>query len=113
MTEPAGAILSIEELTLALPAGADRAFAVDKISLALHPRQILCVVGESGSGKSVCAYAAMGLLPKTIRAVGGAIRLEGRDLLKLPAGEWRALRGRALALSLQEPRTAPHPALPI
>jgi len=45
------AILSIEQLTLALPADADRAFAVEAISLALHPRQILCVVGESGSAR--------------------------------------------------------------
>src|SRR6266700_4128196 len=53
----ADAILSIEQLTLALPADADRAFAVETVSLALHPRQILCVVGESGSGKTVCASA--------------------------------------------------------
>jgi ABC-type glutathione transport system ATPase component len=47
-------VLSIEELTLALPAGGDRAFVVENVSLALYPRQILCVV-ESGSGRSVCA----------------------------------------------------------
>jgi peptide/nickel transport system ATP-binding protein len=107
------AVLSIEELTLALPAGADRAFAVEKVSLALHPRQILCVVGESGSGKSVCAYAAMGLLPDSIRAVGGAIRFDGRDLLKLPAAEWRELRGRRIAMIFQEPMTALNPVIRI
>src|SRR5215471_20301028 len=85
MSETSEAVLSIEHLTLALPAGADRAFAVEDISLALHPRQILCVVGESGSGKSVCASAVMGLLPKEIRAVAGAICFEGRDLLSMPA----------------------------
>src|SRR3954466_8541315 len=98
MTEPGTPILSIENLTLALPAGADRALAVEDVSLSLHPRQILCVVGESGSGKSVCTYATMGLLPKEIRVVGGAIRFEGRDLTKLPAAEWRALRGRKIAM---------------
>src|ERR1700704_2068048 len=82
---------------LARPADADRAFAVEGASLALHPRQILCVVGESGSGKTVCASAVMGLLPNDIRPVAGAIRFEGRDLLKLPAAEWRPLRGRDIA----------------
>src|SRR4051794_2537362 len=113
MTEPAAPILAIENLTLALPAGADRALAVDNISLALHPRQILCVVGESGSGKSVCAYATMGLLPKEIRATGGAIRFEGRDLTKLPAAEWRELRGRKIAMIFQEPMTALNPVIRI
>ncbi|MBR1285628.1 ABC transporter ATP-binding protein [Bradyrhizobium sp. AUGA SZCCT0177] len=107
------AILSIEQLTLALPADADRAFAVEAVSLALHPRQILCVVGESGSGKTVCASAVMGLLPNDIRPVAGAIRFEGRDLLKLPAAEWRTLRGRRIAMIFQEPMTALNPVIRI
>lgn len=110
MTEP---ILSIEQLTLALPAGADRPYAVEDVSLALYPRQILCVVGESGSGKSVCASAAMGLLPKVIRPVGGAIRFEGRDLLRLTPTEWRTLRGRRIAMIFQEPMTALNPVIRI
>ena len=107
------AILSIEQLTLALPADADRAFAVEEVSLALHPRQILCVVGESGSGKTVCASAVMGLLPNEIRPVAGAIQFEGRDLLKLPAAEWRTLRGRRIAMIFQEPMTALNPVIRI
>src|SRR4051794_16673517 len=109
----ADAILSIEQLTLALPADADRPFAVEGISLALHPRQILCVVGESGSGKTVCASAVMGLLPDTIRPVAGAIHFEGRDLLKLPAAEWQTLRGRRIAMIFQEPMTALNPVIRI
>jgi len=109
----ADAILSIEQLTLALPADADRPYAVEGISLALHPRQILCVVGESGSGKTVCASAVMGLLPDTIRPVAGAIRFEGRDLLKLPPAEWRTLRGRRIAMIFQEPMTALNPVIRI
>jgi len=107
------AILSIEQLTLALPADADRAFAVEEVSLALHPRQILCVVGESGSGKTVCASAVMGLLPNEIRPVAGAIQFEGRDLLKLPAAEWQTLRGRRIAMIFQEPMTALNPVIRI
>jgi peptide/nickel transport system ATP-binding protein len=109
----AEAVLSIEQLSLVLPAGGDRALAVEAVSLALHPQQILCVVGESGSGKSVCASAVMGLLPKEIRPVGGTIRFEGRDLLSLPEVEWRTLRGRRIAMIFQEPMTALNPVIRI
>ena len=44
-------VLSINQLSVALPAGADRAYAVQNISLTLDAGETLCVVGESGSGK--------------------------------------------------------------
>ena len=54
-------ILAISDLTVGLPRGADRANAVEKVSLSVDPGEIVCVVGESGSGKSVTAQAIMGL----------------------------------------------------
>jgi len=113
MNETAEAILSIERLTLALPAGAERPFAAEEVSLALQSREIFCVVGESGSGKSVCAAAVMGLLPSEIRPARGVIRFEGRDLLTIPAAEWRSLRGRRIAMIFQEPMTALNPVIKI
>ncbi|HEY0525270.1 MAG TPA: ATP-binding cassette domain-containing protein, partial [Stellaceae bacterium] len=56
-------ILSIEGLDVRLPAGGDRPFALQGVSLELEPNEILCVVGESGSGKSMTANAVLGLLP--------------------------------------------------
>jgi peptide/nickel transport system ATP-binding protein len=113
MSEMAEAVLSIEHLTLALPSGADRAFAVEDVSLVLYPRQILCVVGESGSGKSVCASAVMGLLSKDIRWTAGSIRFEGRDLRDLSPAKWRNLRGQRIAMIFQEPMTALNPVIRI
>ncbi|WP_430509108.1 ATP-binding cassette domain-containing protein, partial [Burkholderia sp. BCCCDS10] len=55
-------LLSIERLTLALPAGAERRDAVRDVSLTLAPGEVLCVVGASGSGKSLLAAAIAGLL---------------------------------------------------
>ncbi|MET4294963.1 peptide/nickel transport system ATP-binding protein [Bradyrhizobium sp. LB8.2] len=111
MTAPPA--VSIKNLRIALPKGAERPFAVDGVSLDLRPGKIVCVVGESGSGKSMCAHALMGLLPDTVAVTAGEIRFEGRDLLKLDDDGWRDLRGRRLAMIFQEPMTALNPLMRI
>jgi peptide/nickel transport system ATP-binding protein len=107
------ALLEIENLSVALPRGADRALALDGVSLALQAGEILCVVGESGSGKTMTANAAMRLLPLGVGVAGGTIRFEGRDILALPEAEMRQLRGRRIAMVFQEPMTALNPLRPI
>ncbi|WP_426414218.1 ABC transporter ATP-binding protein [Bradyrhizobium ganzhouense] len=111
MTAPPA--VSIKNLRIALPKGAERPFAVDGVSLDLRPGKIVCVVGESGSGKSMCAHALMGLLPDTVSITSGEIQFEGRDLLKLDDDGWRDLRGRRLAMIFQEPMTALNPLMRI
>ncbi|RJG41643.1 ABC transporter ATP-binding protein [Mesorhizobium sp. DCY119] len=106
MTEP---LLAIENLVLGLPDGADRAHAVDGITLTVNPNEIVCLVGESGSGKSMTAHAILGLLPNKVKALKGAIRFGGRDLLQLSPCEMRALRGGEIAMIFQEPLTALNP----
>ena len=102
-------LLSIIDLTIALPPGGDRADAIQSINFAVEPGESLCVVGESGSGKSVCAAAIMGLLPPALRVRGGAINFEGTDLLKLSPTALRALRGARIGMIFQEPMTALNP----
>ncbi|MCK1547368.1 ABC transporter ATP-binding protein [Bradyrhizobium sp. 179] len=111
MTAPPA--ISIRNLRIALPKGAERPFAVDGVSLDLQPGKIVCVVGESGSGKSMCAHALMGLLPDTVSVASGEVQFEGRDLLKLGDDGWRDLRGRRLAMIFQEPMTALNPLMRI
>ena len=60
-------LLHIRNLSVALPSGSDRAFAVQEVSLQVRAGQTVCVVGESGSGKSVMANAVMRLLPRVLR----------------------------------------------
>jgi peptide/nickel transport system ATP-binding protein len=110
MTEP---VVSIRNLRIALPAGAERLYAVDGVSLDLVSGQIVCVVGESGSGKSMCAHALMGLLPDTVKVEGGEIRFEGCDLIRLDEPGRRDLRGRRIAMVFQEPMTALNPLMRI
>jgi peptide/nickel transport system ATP-binding protein len=111
MTDP---VLTIEGLTVALPAWADRRYAVEGVSLALSLNEILCVVGESGSGKSVMARAVMRLLPEPrLRPVAGRIVFEGEDLLAAPEKRLREVRGGRIAMIFQEPMTALNPLMPI
>jgi peptide/nickel transport system ATP-binding protein len=107
------AAVSIRDLRIALPAGAERAHAVDGISFDLTAGEIVCVVGESGSGKSMCAHALMGLLPTSVRTESGAILFDGNDLLKLDEDGWRDVRGRHIAMVFQEPMTALNPLMRI
>jgi peptide/nickel transport system ATP-binding protein len=106
MTRP---LLSVRDLRLGLPAGADRARAVDGVSFDIDRNEILCLVGESGSGKSLTAHSLMGLLPAAVRVEGGEALLDGRDILRLSGREARKLRGSRIAMVFQEPLTALNP----
>ncbi len=106
-TEP---VLSVRNLTVRLPGGADRENAIQDISFDIGPREIVCIVGESGSGKSVTAQAVMGLLPKRDLVVtGGETRLQGEDTTKATIRRLRELRGTRMGMIFQEPMTALNP----
>jgi peptide/nickel transport system ATP-binding protein len=107
-------VLAIEGLTVALPAWSDRKHAISNVSLEIGTGEIVCIVGESGSGKSIMGKAILGLLPQPhVRATGGRIMFEGRDLLGLPADEMRKLRGGRIAMIFQEPMTALNPLMKV
>ena len=107
-------VLQINNLTVRLPAGADRENAIEDISLYVQPGETLCLVGESGSGKSVTAHAVMELLPrKQLVPVAGEVLLQGEDLLKATAERLRDLRGVGMAMIFQEPMTALNPVVPV
>ncbi len=106
--------ISIRDLSVGLPAWSDRKLAVAGVSLDIRKGEILCIVGESGSGKSMMGKAILGLLPTPhVRAVGGEIRFEGRNLFDLSEDEIRAVRGRRIAMIFQEPMTALNPLMPV
>jgi peptide/nickel transport system ATP-binding protein len=107
-------VLSINNLNITLPRGADRPFAVEGASLTLLQGRTLCIVGESGSGKSTIADAVMGLLPVPhVAPAGGEICFFGKDLLKLSETEMRRLRGNRIGMVFQEPMTALNPIMRI
>ena len=106
-------LLHIRNLSVALPSGSDRAFAVQEVSLQVPAGQTVCVVGESGSGKSVMANAVMRLLPRVLRVKSGQIMLAGEDLLSLDTESLRRLRGSRMGMIFQEPMTALNPVMTV
>jgi peptide/nickel transport system ATP-binding protein len=104
-------VLAVQDLTIALPAGADRAHAVTGVSFTVNPGEIVCLVGESGSGKTVIAHATMGLLPPNLRATGGQILLTGENLLAATETRLQALRCARMSMVFQEPMTALNPVM--
>ena len=42
----AGHLLEVRNLSVTLPKGADREFAVDKVNFTVNPGEIVCLVGE-------------------------------------------------------------------
>jgi peptide/nickel transport system ATP-binding protein len=104
-------VLEVRNLTVALPAGADRANAVEKVSFTVNPGEIVCLVGESGSGKSVIAFTVMGLLAKALKPQGGEILLEGENVLTATEERLRELRCTRMSMIFQEPMTALNPVM--
>src|SRR5690606_2235995 len=70
------------------------------------------LVGESGCGKSLTALSVMGLLSENLRT-GGAIKLEGTNLINLDQKALRHYRGNRMAMIFQEPLTALNPVLTV
>jgi len=83
---------------------------LDRIAFSIEAGEIVGVVGESGSGKSLTAMAVMGLLPLIGgRITSGAVRFADVELNRLPERDYRALRGRRIALISQNPMTSLDP----
>jgi len=83
--------------------------AVEEVSFQLAAGETLGIVGESGSGKTTLALALVRLLPAAARVVAGAIRFEGEDLLAKTDGDMRRIRGKRIAMILQDPMASLNP----
>jgi len=110
---PAPEVLRAEGLTLSVRGEAGDRVLVRDLSFTLRRGETLAIAGESGSGKSITALALMGLLPGAVRVTQGAVRLGQTDLLALPEGGMRRLRGDRIAMIFQEPMTSLNPVLTI
>ena len=106
-----GGILSLQALSAHYVSqqGTRVVRAVDEVTLSLGAGETLGIVGESGSGKSTLALTIMRLLPPAARIVSGRMMFDGENLLDKSEAEMREVRGKRIAMILQDPMASLNP----
>ncbi|NEC67289.1 dipeptide/oligopeptide/nickel ABC transporter permease/ATP-binding protein [Streptomyces sp. SID9727] len=108
--EDAAELLVVRDLAIRFPDRYGTTPVVDSLSFSVHEGETLGLVGESGCGKSITSLAVMGLLARNAE-VSGEILYRGRDLLKLPPKERRALMGPEIAMVYQDALSSLNPSV--
>ncbi|MFE3254224.1 dipeptide ABC transporter ATP-binding protein [Nocardia sp. NPDC059091] len=106
-------VLHVDDLHVSFGRGGDRVAAVRGIGFELAAGECLAIVGESGSGKSVTARALLGLTGPGSTVAARSLRLRDIDLDRLSVREWRSVRGREIALILQDALISLDPLRPV
>src|SRR4029079_13926726 len=110
----ANPLLTVEDLRTYFFTRNGTVKAVDGVSFQIARGETLAIVGESGCGKSMTALSLMRLIADPPgRIVGGAVKLEQVDLLKLPEDQMRARRVRDISMIFEEPMTSLNPVMTI
>uniref|UniRef100_A0AAU3GMQ9 Dipeptide/oligopeptide/nickel ABC transporter permease/ATP-binding protein n=1 Tax=Streptomyces sp. NBC_01401 TaxID=2903854 RepID=A0AAU3GMQ9_9ACTN len=108
--EDADELLVVRDLAIRFPDRYGEIPVVDRLNFTVHEGETLGLVGESGCGKSITSLAVMGLLARNAE-VSGEIFYRGRDLLKLPPKERRALMGPEIAMVYQDALSSLNPSV--
>ncbi|MFD4942946.1 dipeptide/oligopeptide/nickel ABC transporter permease/ATP-binding protein [Streptomyces sp. NPDC058409] len=108
--EDAAELLVVRDLAIRFPDRYGQIPVVDSLNFTVHEGETLGLVGESGCGKSITSLAVMGLLARNAE-VGGEILYRGRDLLRLPSKERRALMGPEIAMVYQDALSSLNPSV--
>ena len=104
MNDNASPLLEIRNLRKYFGSGDHPVRAVDDVSFTIHEGETLGLVGESGSGKSTIGRMLIRLIDPT----DGEIRLEGRDIARIPQRKMRPLRSR-MQIIFQDPYASLNP----
>jgi oligopeptide transport system ATP-binding protein len=102
-------LLDVNGLCAEIPTRRGVLSVVDGVSFRLDRGECLGIVGESGSGKSMTCRALLGLLPQPGRTVAGEVLYRGQSLLGLPERELTRLRGKEIAVIVQDAVAALNP----
>jgi len=106
------AMLDIVNLRTYFPTPDGLVKAVDEVNLQIDSAEKLGLIGETGCGKTVLGMSIIRLLMPSTRIMGRII-YKGRDLLDLNEEEMRLLRGREIAMILQNPTTSLNPVIKV
>ena len=102
-------IISAKDVEITFSLRGRKLNAIRKCSLDLYEGETLAIVGESGSGKSVFTKTFVGMLDVNGKITGGSIMYEGRDMTKFTEKDWLGVRGKKIAMVMQDPMTSLNP----
>jgi peptide/nickel transport system ATP-binding protein len=107
----AGPLVELDRLVVeyALPDG--RVRAVDGVSLAIHPGEILGLAGESACGKSTTAHALLRILRPPGAITSGRILFRGDDICAMTPSQLRRFRWRSVSIVFQSAMNALNPVM--
>ncbi|GGI44905.1 ABC transporter ATP-binding protein [Paenibacillus marchantiophytorum] len=109
------AILQVKNLHVAYKQSSQEVNILNQLSFELREGEILSLLGESGSGKSTIAKALTGLLPASAHIQSGMLHIGTQVVAELASTtvNWKAIRGRQIAMLFQDARQALNPVLKI
>ncbi|RVC31617.1 ABC transporter ATP-binding protein [Mesorhizobium sp. M7A.F.Ca.CA.004.04.2.1] len=103
--------LELTDLSVAYRvAGRNRA-VLRNLSLTIGQGEAYGLVGESGCGKSTVALTVVRYLPRNGSITGGAISLDGQNVMKLDAEALRRARAESVSMVYQDPGKALNPSI--
>jgi microcin C transport system ATP-binding protein len=103
-------LISVDDLSVDFRGAGKVTQAVRHVSFDIGDAETVALVGESGSGKTVTALSILKLLPyPSASHPSGKIRFKGEDMLTLPSGALRRVRGNKISMIFQEPMTSLNP----
>lgn len=105
--------LQVEELNIKLKTKSGTLDAVNDLSFSVDERKLLGIIGESGCGKSISCMASIGLLSGNQWDYDGKVLLNGKDLRIRDEKQMRQIRGKEVAIIMQNPMNAFNPSISI
>jgi oligopeptide/dipeptide ABC transporter ATP-binding protein len=108
---PAAPVLEAVDLHVEIPLPMGQLKAVRGVSLSVGAGEAVGLVGESGCGKSITLRALLGLLPVPARVTGGALLLDGVDVLGMPERRRQRALTDAISMVFQDSLTALNPVM--
>lgn len=105
-------LLSVRNLRVTFDTETGPVEAVRGVSFDLG-RERLGIVGESGSGKTMTGRALLRLIRPPGRIEADAMVFDGQDLMAASEREMRALRGRRIAMVMQDPKFSLNPVMTV
>jgi peptide/nickel transport system ATP-binding protein len=112
MANSSDTILTVENMSVQFPTLSGVTTAVRDVSFTVG-REKIGIIGESGSGKSTTGRAIMRLQPPQAIVKANRMRFEDVDLLTASEAEMRSIRGRRIAMILQDPKYSLNPVMTV